>query len=80
MLVITVVNLDATGRQMFETTSIFEGKIIVYPLGSNSYELWSGLLRVHDTTAKGTDQQANLVLSIILSESEEEMNLSGETY
>lgn len=37
-------------------------------------------MRVHDTTAKGTDQQVNLVLSIILSESDEEMNLSGESY
>lgn len=80
MLVITVVNLDATEWQMLETTSIFERNTIVYPLGSNSYKLWSGLMRVHDTTAKGTDQQVNLVLSIILSESDEEMNLSGESY
>lgn len=73
-----MVHLDATGWQMFKNTSIFEGNIIIYPLGSNSYKLWSGLLRVHDATAKGTDQQANLVLSIILSESEDEMNLSDK--
>lgn len=79
MLVITVVTLDATEWQMLETTSILERNIIVYPLGSNSYKLWSGLMRVHDTAAKGTDQQTNLVLSIILSESEEEMNLSGKS-
>lgn len=65
---------------MFENTSIFEGDIGVYPVGSNSYKLWSGLLRVHDTTAKGTDQQANLVLSVILLGSEEEINLSRKGY
>jgi len=31
VLVITVVNLDATGWQMFANTYIFEGNIIVYP-------------------------------------------------
>lgn len=77
---IAVVSLDATGWQVFANTYSFEGHIIVYPFWSNSYKLWLGLLRVHDTADMGTDIQTSLMLNMIITEAEEKMDLSGRGY
>lgn len=75
VLVITVGNLRC--HRMASVQNIFEANITVYPFWSNSYKLWSGLLRGCGTALIGTDIQANLMLNTIIPESEEKMDLSG---